>query len=240
MRLAYRGQVALYYGAYIALFNRCVQVGIVGDLVVNAPDVVGLLVHQHGGAGVARAVKPGAPLGGKGGVQLDIDNHKLAGEGLAFEFQAQRLADKTLATIGGDQPVGIYVVFAQVIGHRQRHAIRARLQQRDAAGPADVDQLRELARLVQQKLLDVVLRNIDHRRQLVAGRMRHAKAQYLLVFVVTTPGRPRQSLGHEGIEHTQTLQYLQTAARDANGTAAFAHRVVGLNDDAGYTLLGQT
>ncbi len=43
-------------------------------------------------------------------------------------------------------------------------------------------------------------------------------------------------LFYEGIQHTQMLQYLLTAARYANGAAAFANRVVGFDHNRLDTL----
>ena len=51
---------------------------VVAQLVVDAPDVVGLLVDQHGRARVARRVELGQPLGRPVAVEHDVDDHVAA------------------------------------------------------------------------------------------------------------------------------------------------------------------
>ena len=49
-------------------------IGVIVQLVVDAPDVAGHLVHQHGVAGIGRWIKPGAPFGRIRRGHLNIGN----------------------------------------------------------------------------------------------------------------------------------------------------------------------
>jgi hypothetical protein len=60
--LADHGEVALHARQDVLRLQRLLRVLVVAQLVVDAPDVVGLAVHQERGAGVGRRVEPGQPL----------------------------------------------------------------------------------------------------------------------------------------------------------------------------------
>ncbi|MNS71152.1 hypothetical protein D3C72_1045090 [compost metagenome] len=215
------------------------------QLVVDAPDVVGLAVHQHGRAGVPRRVEPGAALGRVVAVQLDVDDHVAAFVARAFQRQPERLAHEALAAVAGREPLAAQAVGALGIAHVERHALAVLvLRERGELGaPADVDEPRRRGvaalDLVQQVLLDVVLLQVDHRRQLLLRGLRHLEAEHLGRLVEAAPHAPRQALAHERRQRAQALDDLQAAARDAGRAAAHADRVVGLEHHAAHAVVGE-
>ena len=99
--------------------------------------------------------------------------------------------------------------------------------------------MRKLLRPLQQDLLDAVLRQVEHGRQLLVRVLRHREVQDLLAAVEAAPARPRQAVLQEARQGTQALQDLQAAPRDADGAAAEAHRFIGFQQHHGHALLRQ-
>jgi hypothetical protein len=130
------------------------------------------------------------------------------------------------------------------VAHRERHAVVVLRQRRRLRAPAQVDQagLGRVAPLdgVEQALLDVVLRQVDHRRQGLARIGGHLEAEHLVGPVEAAADRPRQALGQEARQRAEPLDDLQAAARHADRAAAHAHRVVGLQQHAAHAVVGQS
>jgi hypothetical protein len=171
------------------------------QLVVDAPDVVGLAVHQHGRAGVPRRVEPGAALGRMVAVQLDVDDHVAAFVARAFQREPQRFAHEALAAVAGREPLAVQTVRALGIAHVERHAVAVLRKTRELGAPADVDEPRRglvaAEDFFQQVVLGVVLLEVDHGRQLLLRVVRHLEAEHLGRLVEAAPAGPRQALGHE-------------------------------------------
>ena len=238
-RLAHHLQQAFDARHHVLGLDRLVRVLAVAQLVVDAPDVVGLLVHQHGRAGVAGRVEVGQPLGGALAVEQDVDDDVAALVAGALELQAERLAQEAASAIGGDHPVGVDAVVAGRSRHREARAVVASLDAGEPGLPADVDQVVQLLGAIEQDLLDAVLRQVDHRRQLLVLVGRHAEMQHLGVAVVAATAGPRQADLQEAGQGAEALGDLQAAARDADRAAAEAHRVVGLEQDDRHAVMGQ-
>ncbi len=140
----------------------------------------GCFVHQHRRAGVPRRVEPGAAFGRMAAVQLDVDDHVAAFVAGADQLEAKRLAHEALAAIAGREPLAAQRMVAERVAHRQPQSIGFLLDPGQRAAPPDVDQARHRGvaalDLVQQVLFDVVLLEIDHRRQLLQLVVRHLEA----------------------------------------------------------------
>ena len=139
-------QVALHEGAHVLRLHRLFGAVAVAQLPVDAPQVVGLAVHQHRGAAVPGRVEPGAALGRVRAGQGDVDDDVAAGVGRAFQRQAQRVAHEALAAVAGHHPVGLQAAAAQRVAQAQGHALRLRLDRVHRGGPADGDAAGRFAR----------------------------------------------------------------------------------------------
>ena len=92
---------------------------------------------------------------------------------------------------------------------------------------------------VQQELLDVVLLEVHHRRQLLVLVVGHLEVEHFGIPVEAAPAGPGQALLQEPLQRAQPLDDLQAAPGDADGAAAKAHRVVRLDHDRGDAVVGQ-
>jgi hypothetical protein len=103
--LADHGQVALHARQDVLGLQRLLRVLVVAQLVVDAPDVVGLAVHQQRRAGIGRRVEPGQPLHRPPRLLHDVDDDVAAFVLRAFELQPELLAHRAAAAVAGHQPV---------------------------------------------------------------------------------------------------------------------------------------
>ena len=236
---AHHGQQALHARQHVLGGDGGVRVFAVLQLVVDTPDIVGLLVHQHGRSAVAVRVKVGQALGRAAAFHLDIDDDVAAFVAGALQLQTQRVAHKTAAPVGGHHPVGVHGVVALGGAHLQGGAVVTALDTGELVLPANLDQIRALFAGVEQELLDAVLRQVHHRRQLLVGVLGHQKVQHFLVAVVAAAARPGQAFVQKAGQRAQALHNLQAAARDADGAAAKADRVIGLQHHHGHAVVGQ-
>jgi hypothetical protein len=207
------------------------------------PDVVGLAVHQNGRAAVPGRIEPGAPFGRVLAGKLDIDDDIAAFVGRTLERQPQMLAHEALAAVARHQPVGVEPVAPQRVHRAERDAVVAHVQTVDLGGPADLDRPGR-SRInppdrVDQILLDVVLLQVNHRRQFLPIVVRHREAEDFRFAIEAAPVGPGQALAEEVRQRTQALDDFQAAARDARCAAAHAHRVVGLDDERGHAMASQ-
>ena len=205
------------------------------QLVVDAPDVVGLLVHEHGAAGVASGFEEGAALGGEVVFHLHVGDDVPALVIFALQPQAEHRADGAARAVGGQHVVGVEGVVALRGSDLQRHAVLTRLDFGDLALPAHVDE--RLARDgVVEELLDVLLLQVVHRQVLFAGRVRHLQAIDLRAAVVAAAMRPAERLVDKGFHRAGALENVHARARDANRPAAVVERVLALEQHAGHAV----
>ena len=148
-------------------------VGVPAELEVDAPDVVGLAVHQHTLAGVERRVEPEPALGAVGGKGFAVEHHvgdqEAVLEDLALDVQPERAAHRAARAVGHDQPVG-------TAARSGRRRSRPRPWRRPSPGVTRATlcfQRRSMAgssqRALDQVLLQVVLLQVHHARAPVAG-----------------------------------------------------------------------
>jgi len=217
---------------------RLLQLGLgvlaVAQLIVHAPDILRLLVHQHGGAGIRGRIEPGAALGRVRAVELDVGDQIAAFVGRAGEFEAERLAHGTACTIAGNDPVGRQRVVALRRRDRERDTVRARRHRRDARVPAQVDPVAEgdpVTQRVDEVLLGEALLQVDHRRVLLVRVVRHRELQHLMRTPEAGAADPGETLGERPRGDAERLPDFQAPARDTRGTAAEAHGLARLDHD---------
>ncbi|MNS77683.1 hypothetical protein D3C72_1112680 [compost metagenome] len=235
----HHGQQAVHAGRHIFQQHGRLRILVVAQLIVDAPDIVGLLVHQHCRAGIRRRVEIREPFRRTVALQVDIDDHIAPFIAGALQFQAQRLAHDTAPAIGRHQPVRVNLVGFVGRGNRDRGAIGAPVHAGGPRLPADIDQFRLAFGRVEQELLDMILRQVDHGRQLLVRVLRHREMQHFLVAVKTAPTGPRQAFADKTVERAQAFDDFQAAPRDADGAAARAHAIVGLDQHAAHAVAGQ-
>ena len=245
------GQVAFADGVQVPLHEGAHVVGLQGffgavamaQLPVDAPQVVGLAVHQHRAAAVPRGVEPGAAFGRVPALQHDVDDDVAAGVRGALQCQTQGVAHEALAPVAGHDPLRGQRATAVGVDERQRGVLRAAFQRLHTCGPAQIDGARRLgigARDgLQQRVFDVVLLQVDHRRQALVRVLRHREAEDLGLLPEAAPAGPRQAAVEHVAEGAQPAGDFQTAARDTRRAAADAHAVVGFDHDAGHALACQ-
>ena len=196
-------------------------------------------MHQNGGAGVARRVKPGQPLDVALGFLTDIDDDVLAVVLHALQLQPQLFAHGAAATVAGDQPIGAdglhlavgvndlnfvaLTAFIVDFSHRFYRAI-----------PPYIHQIPVVFGSFMRILLRKILLNVYHGRKSLRGVVGHLEVQHLGIAVITTPTHPRQAFVHQRLVRTHPAQNLLRASRHTNRTATGAVRRVVFNHHAAY------
>ena len=157
------------------------DVGIGAELQIDAPDVVGLAVHQRRLAGMERRVEPEPPLGRKirghahvGDQELVLERHagEVRGPADRARSSARRRRRSPSRRRSGSGPSGVSTV-------RRAPSLRCsrpttRLLQRRSM-PVD------LARAVDQRLLQIELLEIDEGRHLVAFLRQEIEREHQVV-----------------------------------------------------------
>ena len=208
------------------------------QLVVNAPDAVGLAVHQHGVAGVPGGVEKRQPFGGQGQVNADVGNHKLAFVRTALQLQRQQAADAGACTVCRHQPAGGQGVGACGGVHRQRGAAGGLGHAGHAVAPAQFDQRLGVDR-VHQVFLQVLLLQVDHGEKAVVRVVRRFHAEHALAPVKRVAKAPGQPVLRHPVGHTHLLQDFHGPAGEHNGPAAFRHLALALQHHAAHAVARQ-
>ena len=141
------------------------RVFVVADLVVDAPDVAGLAMHQDGRARIGGRIEPRQPLDLAPGFLLDVDDHVAAFVLHAIEPQAELLAHRAASAVAGGQPIGSQRrAFTADTFDIDLDAGRALPDGHRPCRPAHVDHACAFLGGAMRILLDVVLLNVHHRR----------------------------------------------------------------------------
>jgi hypothetical protein len=217
--------------------QRRLRILVVAQLVVDAPDVVGLAVHQQRRARIRRRVEPRQPLHRPLRRLHDVGDDVAAFVLRAFQRQPELLAHRAAAAIAGHQPIGLHGARAAGAGHAHGDACAILLHGDDPVRPGHLRRWC-LQRLVHE-LLDVELLDVDHRREALRGLVRHLEAQHLAVAEEAAPAGPRQRLGLHGRLRAGPAQDLLRAARDADRAAAGAIGGIGFHDQRGNAVTGK-
>ncbi|KAG0732805.1 hypothetical protein G6F23_013958 [Rhizopus arrhizus] len=86
-------------GVHVLGLDGFVGVFVVSDLIVHAPHVARLPMHQQRRPGVGRGIEPGQALDGAAGGLLDIDDDVAAFVLHAFQFQTHRFAHRAASAV---------------------------------------------------------------------------------------------------------------------------------------------
>jgi hypothetical protein len=79
---------------------------ILAELIIDAPDILRLAVHQHCRAWVGRWIEPRPTLRRVVGEESDISNQVAPLIGIAREGETERLANGAAGAVGGDDIIG--------------------------------------------------------------------------------------------------------------------------------------
>ena len=112
-------------GADVLLEQGLVLALAFAELVVDPPDIFGLLVDQHGAAGIAARLEEGAALGREVVIHADIGDDIFAFVVLALHAQAELRANRRARAVGGEHIVGLEAIVAGRRGDAERHAVIA-------------------------------------------------------------------------------------------------------------------
>jgi hypothetical protein len=175
------------------------------ELVVDAPQVVGLAVDQHGAARVAGRIEEGASLGRKIVRHLHVGDDVSSLVVLAGEPQAQHRAERRTRPVRGEHVLRLEFVTAPGGLDAKRHEPPILPHGRGRGLPAHVDQ-RLTRDGVMQELLGVLLLQVVHRLVFFADGMRHFEPEDLRRAEVAAPMPPGQRLGEEGLDRADPLQ----------------------------------
>ena len=233
-------QHLLHGGADVLLAQCLVLVFVVAKLIVDAPDIVGLLMHQHGRSRPRVGVEQGETFDRHRVFHLDVGDDVAPLEILPGKPQPHHRADRRPRPVGGEKPVRAHLVGAVRIAQCQGHAVTIfRFGHAGAFGaPAHVDQ-RVGGDPVMQEFLDILLLDIIHRAVPLGGAVGHEEFQDLPPAEEAAPRRPGKRFVQERVQHIQQLQRGEAGPRDADGARAVIEGVLGIDDDRGLPVPGQ-
>ena len=200
------------------------DVGVGTELQVDAPDIVGLAMHQRRLAGVEARIEPEAALGRDVGRHPDVGDQELVLEGDAGKFQPEQIARGRARAVGGDQPVGVERVGPIVGGDGQPHMIVARGDADELVLPAQVDGV-DLADAIAQSLLEIILLQIDEGRHLVPGLGQQVEREHEIVAEEDLAEFPGDALPDQRLADAEAVEDLQRALRPADAARALADAV---------------
>ena len=175
----------------ITLVNRGGLVFAVAQLIVDAPNILGLLMHQNGSTAPTIRVKQCTPDCRVVMVHLHIRNHITPLEILTLQTQPPHLPHGTARAIRGQHPFRRELIAAERITHREFHTVFGVLDASDFTLPARFNQ-RLTANRIPQILLDILLLQIIHRAVFLARAVRHHEFKDLLPAIETAPRGPRE------------------------------------------------
>src|SRR5262249_4285160 len=115
------------------------KVAIPGELQVDPPDVVRLLVQQGGRARMKWRLQPEPPLRRKIGGHFHVDDQKAVRKGLTDEFKAETATHSRAYAVCGDHPVGVQIVRSIGGFDGQPHAVIAWRHRRELVAPAQLE-----------------------------------------------------------------------------------------------------
>ena len=208
------------------------------ELVVDPPDIFGLLVDQHGAAGIAARLEEGAALGRKVVIHADIGDDISAFVVVALHAQAELRANRRARAVGGQHIVGLEAIIAGRRGDAERHAVIAAIDAGQLALPAHVDEVAGGDRVV-QILLDILLLQIVHRQVFFARGMRHLEPEDLFAAVVAAAEAPAQRLVEERRDRPDPLQDMHARPRDAERAAAVVKGILAVEQHAADSVARQ-
>jgi len=105
-RLTNHPEMALHARQHVRRLDRLDGILVVRNLIVDAPDVVRLSVHQNRGTSIGRRIEPCQPLDCALGVLLDVDDDVPALVLHAVELEAELFAHRAASAVAGDHPIG--------------------------------------------------------------------------------------------------------------------------------------
>ena len=163
--------------AHAVFLQFALAVVLRAQLIIDAPDIVRLAMHDHGRAGIGHRIEPDLAFGRPVAAHFDVGDQVAAVEAQAFELEAQRLADRAARAVGRDHPFGLQRVCVVPPLSTSSATPVVRLPDRgDARAPADLHEAGRFAGIDQQAL-GGVLAHIDEGREAVVLRLAHRQPE---------------------------------------------------------------
>ena len=180
-------------------------------------------------------VEPEPALGRKLGLHLHVSDKKAVAEDLPLPFQAHQVAQRAAGAVGRDHVVGFDAVAAMRRIDLDRGTVLAGFDADRLVLPAHP--VAERREPVDQRLLEVVLLQVDERRPLVARLRLQVELVRQLVVEEHLADFPADSVRADRLAAAQAIEHLERPLRIADRARPDAHGVVVVDDDESDALL---
>ena len=210
------------------------RVGVGTELQIDAPDVVGLAMHQGRLAGMKGRREPEPALGRKLGRHVDIGDEEFVLEGDTGEVEAQKPARGRARTVGGDEPIGVEPVRPVRRVDSQPRAIVEAVEADEPVLPAQI-KIFQLERAIDQCLFQIELLQIDEGGHLVPLLRQQIERIEQFVADKDLAELPGDALRHKPLADAEPVEDFERALRPADAARAFADpiRIVDQHDRHG-------
>ncbi len=182
-----------------------------------------------------RRVEPEPALGRKLGLHVHVGDKKAVAEDLALPFQAHQVAQRAAGAVGRDHVVGFDAVAPVRRVDLEPRRRRRRFDADRLVLPAHL--MAERREPVDQRLLEVILLQVDERRPLVAGLGQQVELVRQLVVEEHLADLPADAVRADRLAAAQPIEHLERALRVADRARADAYGVVVVDDDEVDALL---
>ena len=160
------------------------------ELVVDAPDVPWLAVHDDRGARVAGCVEPHQTLGREFRFPMNVGNDVVALVAVALQADSAEFAHLAASTVGSHDPRRTQFAGSERGVDGQSYLVVTAGDAGDRRRPVEVHQWVG-EQLVGHDLFELGLRDVDHGSARVVLGGCHPELQYFLIAVVTPTTHPR-------------------------------------------------
>ena len=170
-----------------------------------------------------RRIEPEPALGGEIRAHVNVEDQESVVKHLAFALQSEHGSDRAPRAVGDDEPVAVERVLAILCRNPHDYAIRLCRNANDLVPPAQL-RVGQLADPLDEKLLDIVLLQVDERGAAMPLLGQQVELVYLLVAKEHAADVPAHALLDEPLAATQPVENLQRPLRPADRAGADAHR----------------
>ncbi|MNF67455.1 hypothetical protein D3C84_492710 [compost metagenome] len=209
-----------------------------GQLVIDAPDIARLAVHQHGVAGVPGGIEKCQAFSRQIELYADVGNHEPPFIGRPFKLEPQQRAQSGAGAISGHHPISLQAIGIARGIDLQHRTVDALLDIDDFIAPTQFDQRLCLGSL-HQMLLEVLLLQVGHRRKTIVLVDRGFHAKNSLAAVVRIAETPGQTLFGHHPGHPHLLENFHGTTGENNCAATFTDLLLSAQNSASDTVARQ-
>src|SRR6185437_10512543 len=206
------------------------RIGIDAELEVEAEDVARLAVHQRRIARVEGRMEPEAPLAPEIDVGAHIGDEEALVEDAAEAGKPEQASQRAARPVGGDDPGGADYPGSVRRLDRERGVIGGLRQPGDAVAPGDA-RMADRGEPLDQRRLEIMLRQVDEGGMAVAGLGLEVEAKQLLVTLEHPPGLPGEAALDQLPSDAKATEDLQAALRPADRPAAHRRPLAFIEQD---------